>query len=118
MNAVAGGYACEEMLEEIENLHLIISGERESNLWLAKDVEYVCLQVGEDDYFGCVYDIIVLNHLRKTYMVRCDVKDLELDDTDAFDNFPNRTYVSKEVFDLLCQGLSAVGYKKEENGEE
>ena len=117
LNAVASGSAYEEMLEDIENLHLIISGERESDLWLAKDIEYVCLQVGEDDYVGFIYDLIVLNHRRKTYDIRRGVDDFELDSVDAFDNVPNCIYASTEIFDLLYQNLSVIGYEKVENSE-
>ena len=111
--AVANGVSPEEMLAEIEDLHLIVSGERESNLWLAKEMTYFCLTVGENDY-GEIYDVIILDSRRKNYVVSLGVDDMDLDSMDAFEEIPNVSYVSEDFFNLLLKMLTKLGYEKKD----
>ena len=113
LSTVAEGGSPEEMLKEIEDLHLIVSGERKSDLWIAEDLEIFSLWVGENDC-GYIYDVITLNHYRKIYVVSREVWDMDLDSTDAFDDMPKRADVSKTFFNLLLDNLPALGYEEKD----
>ena len=113
LSAVAEGVPPGEMLKEIEDLHLIVSGERKSDLLIAEDLEIFSLWVGENDC-GYIYDVITLNHRRKIYVVSREVCDMYLDSVDAFDDMPNRADVSKMFFNLLLDNLPALGYEEKD----
>lgn len=113
LSAVAEGESPKEMLKEIEYLHLIVSGERKSDLWIAEDLEIFSLWVGENDW-GYIYDVITLNHYRKIYVVSREVWDMDLDSTDAFDDMPKRADVSKTFFNLILDNLPALGYEEKD----
>ena len=107
-------------LSEIEDIHRIVTGERESDLYLASDEEIICLCVScDEDLDEDVYDIIVLNHYRKTYAVHRGVDAWGYtDNEDLFGMGPNVSYASKMIFDIIYQNLHTLGYKKLQDGEE
>ena len=65
-------------------------------------------QNGDSD----LVNVIFIDVFNKVYVFDQEITDANIDGFDEFDNEIYSIYVSREVFDILLQGLKVKGYKQ------
>lgn len=115
---IANGGNVADKLQEIEDVHRIVTGERKSSFLLAEDLEaFYCCQGGmyEDDEDESVVDILFINHYQKTFSLLKDyVIHYDEDYCDGLGGCMIPQSISKTIFDLLVNNIHTLGYKEKD----